>query len=397
MAEIPMNIAFDEELHSKYAKDYDAGNFTSAIKTAILFLTECIRDRTDLDLDGDALITQALSPKSPLIRLNGLRTTSEIDEQTGHMMILQGLYKGIRNPRNHNLKPDDRFTCDSILILVNYYVQIIKKAKTFFDFDEIMGVVNDRHFDRSTEYSEEIAKTIPKNKIFDTLISLIGNTHNRNYQNISYIICSSMELLEDEELNKFYDHCSALLQKTVDHSLIKALVFALNPTWDKIKKASRIRIEGILIEALKNVCFDANQDTDDHGNFYTNYTLNEEGELAAYLRFLPVPYTKKVPIYMIHNSIKSKLELGGLYVEYLMKYFHKFLFIDDEYLNSVYNDVVVKLLGQGDQTLYERLTSGSFAGEEFDPNYSYDDSVSEAINKYEQMQKKNDPVDDVPF
>jgi uncharacterized protein (TIGR02391 family) len=397
MAEIPINIAFDDELHSKYEKEYDAGNFTGAVKTAILFLTECIRDRTDLDMDGDALITKALSPKSPLIRLNGLSTTSEIDEQMGHMMILQGIYKGIRNPRNHNLKSDDRFTCDSILILVNYYVKIIKKAKTFFDFDEIMSVVNDRHFDRSTEYSEEIAGTIPSNKIFDTLISLIDNTKNSNYHNISYIVRSSMELLDEKELNKFYDHCSALLQKTNDHSLIRALVFALNGVWDKIKKASRIRIEGILIDALKNMRFDEIHDTDDYGNYYKNHVLNEEGELAEYLRFLPIPYTKKVPIVLIHNSIKSKLELGGLYVGYVLKYFSNFLFNNHEHLNSIYNDVAVRLLGQGNETLYEELTSGSVADEEFDPYYTYDASVSDAIKKYERAKKKDELLDDVPF
>lgn len=399
MAEIPINIAFDDELHSKYEKEYDAGNFTGAVKTAILFLTECIRDRTDLDMDGDALITKALSPKSPLIRLSGLSTTSEIDEQMGHMMILQGIYKGIRNPRNHNLKSDDRFTCDSILILVNYYVKIIKKAKSFFDFDEIMSVVNDRHFDRSTEYSEEIAGTIPMNKIFDTLISLIDNTKNSNYSNISYIVRSSMKLLDEEELNKFYDHCSALLQKTDDHSLIKALVFALNGAWDKIKKASRIRIEGILIDALENMRFDEFQNTNDYGNYYTDHSLNAEGELAAYLRFLPVPYSKKVPIVLIHNRIKSKLELGGLYVGYVLKYFHDFLFNNHEHLNSIYNDVAVRLLGQGDQTLYEKLTSGSVTDEEFDPYYTYDGSVSDAIRKYERAKKKDElpDEDDVPF
>jgi len=397
MAEIPINIAFDDELHRKFEKEYDAGNFTGAVKTALLFLTECIRGRTDLDLDGDALVTKALSQKLPLIKLNGLSTASEIDEQMGHMMILQGIYKGIRNPRNHNLKSDDRFTCDSILILVNYCVKIIKKAKKFFDFDEIMSVVNDKYFDRSDEYAEEISNTIPKNKIFDTLISLIDNTKDNNYHNISFIICSAIKLLDDEELNKFYDHCSTHLQKTEDHSLIKALVLALNGVWDKIKKASRIRIEGILIDALKNMRFDEIQDIDDYGNYFTNYSLNKEGDLATYLRFLPIPYTKKVPIIVIHNSIKSKLELGDLYVGYVLKYFHGFLFKNHEYLNSIYNDVVVKLLGEGNATLYEKLTSGSVTDDEFDPYYTYDSSVSDAIREYKLKNKQNELLEDVPF
>ena len=192
-----------------------------------------------------------------------------------------------------------------------------------------------------------------------------------------------MKLLHSEELNKFYDHCSTLLQKTNNHCLLKALIFALNDVWHKIKIASRIRVEGILISALKNMRFDAIQDIDDNGNYFTNHILNEEGELAEYLKFLPIPYTKKIPIYVIHNSIKSKLELGGLYVEYVLKHFHGFLFKDHTHLNSIYNDVVVALLSQeNEERLFKELTSGSISGEEFDPYYTYDDSVSDAIMKY---------------
>ena len=54
MPQITLNINFDEDLHSKFQKEYEAGNFTGAVKTSILFLTECIRERTSLDLDGDS-------------------------------------------------------------------------------------------------------------------------------------------------------------------------------------------------------------------------------------------------------------------------------------------------------------------------------------------------------
>jgi hypothetical protein len=170
----------------------------------------------------------------------------------------------------------------------------------------------------------------------------------------------------------------------------------LNDVWDKIKKASRIRVEGILIAALKNMRFDPILDTDDNGNYFMNHILNKEGELAEYLRFLPIPYAKKVPIVLIHNSIKSKLELGGLYVEYVLKYFHGFLFNDHTHLNSIYNAAVVALLGQGNEELYKELTSGSVDGG-YDPYYTYDATIDDAIKKYERAKKKNELSDDLPF
>lgn len=397
MAEKTFNINFDDELYSKFEKEYNAGNFSGAIKTSILFLTECIRDRTDLDLDGDKLITKAFSVKAPLIKFNNLNTTSEKDEQAGNMMILQGLYKGIRNPRNHNLRSDNRFSCDSILILINYYVKKIKKAKLYFDYNEFLNSINDKYFDRSIEYSDEVIKRVPQNKLLDTNIALIKNINQQNYKNISYIILSSIKKLEKEELNKFYEHCSKILQKTEDYSLIKAILFALKDSWQKIERAARIRVESILIKALKNLHFDEFQATNEYNNYYTEYEINEDGLMAAYLKYIPLPLTKKIPITHVHNLIKTKLEKGSHYVDYILKSFHGFLFKDHEYLYRYYNETVIKLLKDRDQTIYKELTSGSVDNEDFNPYYNYDNVVKNAIIEYERETNNNEIEDDIPF
>jgi uncharacterized protein (TIGR02391 family) len=396
MTQIALYIDFDEDLHSKFQKEYESGNFSGAVKTSILFLTECIRDRTDLDLDGDSLITKALSPKAPLIKLNSLNTTSEIDEQTGHMMILQGIYKGIRNPRNHNLKTDDRFTCDSILTLINYYVKMIKKAKTLFDFNEIQTAVNDIHFDPSTEYASELAKTIPENKLLDTIESLLKIVDKSNYKNISYLLSACADLLSLEERQKLYSYCSKLLQKTENYAVMKALVFALHNVWNQIEKLSRIRAEGMLIAALRNADLEEEQVINEFGNYQTDYVLNEEAKLAKYLRFIPIPYTKKVPLITIHHLIESKLENSGLGVDYFLNFFHEFIFDNQERLKTFYNRVMSELLDQGNETLYKKLTAGSLCDGEFEPYYHYDDAVMKAIKRYEERKRK-EPDNDIPF
>jgi uncharacterized protein (TIGR02391 family) len=395
MTQIALYIDFDEDLHSKFQKEYESGNFSGAVKTSILFLTECIRDRTDLDLDGDSLITKALSPKAPLIKLNSLNTTSEIDEQTGHMMILQGIYKGIRNPRNHNLKTDDRFTCDSILTLINYYVKMIKKAKTLFDFNEIQTAVNDIHFDPSTEYASELAKTIPENKLLDTIESLLKIVDKSNYKNISYLLSACADLLSLEERQKLYSYCSKLLQKTENYAVMKALVFALHNVWNQIEKLSRIRAEGMLIAALRNADLEE-EVINEFGNYQTDYVLNEEAKLAKYLRFIPIPYTKKVPLITIHHLIESKLENSGLGVDYFLNFFHEFIFDNQERLKTFYNRVMSELLDQGNETLYKKLTAGSLCDGEFEPYYHYDDAVMKAIKRYEERKRK-EPDNDIPF
>jgi len=384
MAFLTLNISFDNDLYSKIEKEYTSGNFSGVIKTSILYLTECIRERTDLDLDGEKLITTAFSQNSPLIKFNNLNSTSEKDEQTGHMMILQGIYRGIRNPRNHNLKSDDKFTCESILILINYYVTIIKKAKLYFDYNEFVTIINDKYFDKSVEYSDEIIKIIPANKLYDTNMLLIKNSNQNNYKNISYIIMSSIKVFEKNELNKFYKYCSKILQKTDDHSLIKLLVFALKDVWNEIEKAARIRIEGLLIIALENIHFNEIQATNEYNNYYTDYEINEDGLLSTYLRFIPLPFTKKIPITQIISILINKLEHGSNYVGFILKYFHTFIFKDDRYLYRSFNDTVIKLLKDGNQTIYKELTSGLVIDDgEVDPFYEYDDIVKAAIRQFE--------------
>ena len=157
------------------------------------------------------------------------------------------------------------------------------------------------------------------------------------------------------------------------------------------------RIESLLIKSLENLYFNEFQSTDEYNNYYTEHEINEDGLLSAYLRFIPLPLTKKIPISQINNIIKTKLEIGSYYVGFILKSFHAFLFKDHEYLNSYYNETVIKLLDDGNQTIYEKLTSGSVADEEFNPYYDYDHIVKNAIKKYEKVNNNDELEDNIPF
>ena len=134
------------------------------------------------------------------------------------------------------------------------------------------------------------------------------------------------------------------------------------------------------------------------GNFQTEYDLNREAQLAKYLIFIPIPFTKKIPLMDIHNIIKSKLETGSLNFQYFSNFFHKFIFHNDRRLNSCYNGVVLQLLDQGDETLYKELTSGSVYDNDFEPYYEYDGVIMEAIKRFEQRRsQESSKNDDIPF
>ena len=111
---------FDTGLVRCIASKLDNKEYTDALKTALIYLTEQIRDISGLyNLDGDGLITKAFSPANPLIMVNELRTESDKSEQKGTMQILQGIYSAFRNPINHSMLNISENECLRKLIFID--------------------------------------------------------------------------------------------------------------------------------------------------------------------------------------------------------------------------------------------------------------------------------------
>lgn len=47
-------------------------------------------------------MAKAFSERNPIIKLNPLKTQSDMDEQEGFRFLYQGAMKGIRNPKGHD-------------------------------------------------------------------------------------------------------------------------------------------------------------------------------------------------------------------------------------------------------------------------------------------------------
>ena len=275
MTKIPFSISFVDNLYEKIEHEYESGNYNAAIKTAILFLSESIKDRTDLELDGDKLITRAFSIEDPLIKVNALKTQTDRDEQIGFMLLFQGLYKAIRNPRSHNLVVDNKEECESILIFINYLLSVIEKAKPKIDFEEFMGLVNDPFFTKSDQYANEITKSLPKEKILDITLKTCENIDATNYHNIPYIVKSLILLLSKDEKLAFIKTCDLFLLKSTNVTQIKAYIEFLADDWTLIGVASRLRIINLLLKALNEFDFIYENTTNDFGNYETMVYMNE--------------------------------------------------------------------------------------------------------------------------
>jgi uncharacterized protein (TIGR02391 family) len=72
---------------------------------------------------------QAFSPKSPILKFNGLADDSDRNEQKGFMMMFSGAVTGLRNPRAHKLIQDDPERALEFIAFVSLLAKLVDSAK----------------------------------------------------------------------------------------------------------------------------------------------------------------------------------------------------------------------------------------------------------------------------
>jgi hypothetical protein len=88
------NSSLDSLLHTVIREhaypQYLDGHWRDAVLNAFIAVFDLIRNRTGLDLDGDALVTRAFSIQRPMLMLSDLRTESGRNDQAGFFANLSG-------------------------------------------------------------------------------------------------------------------------------------------------------------------------------------------------------------------------------------------------------------------------------------------------------------------
>lgn len=76
-------------------------NYFHAVLEAVKGIAERTRNMSSLTVDGADLFNTAFSVKQPILKINALRTDTEISEQKGFSNMLVGLFGTVRNPVAH--------------------------------------------------------------------------------------------------------------------------------------------------------------------------------------------------------------------------------------------------------------------------------------------------------
>jgi len=131
---LPNKFGFENLLHPIIVKSsyqqYCDGHLRNAVCDSITAIFDCIREKTGLDLDGENLISHALSLTDPYIILSELTSESGRNDQKGFIQIFKGAYQGIRNPKAHSLVHNlTEQKAAQYLVLASLLARRIEEAK----------------------------------------------------------------------------------------------------------------------------------------------------------------------------------------------------------------------------------------------------------------------------
>lgn len=268
-----MNLSeeINSELWKSVEKNYNNENYSGAILDSIHILSDKIREKSGLEGDGCSLVGQAFGIKNPKILINRLQTESEKNIQKGTQDILNGIYTSIRNPRSHDRVKDTKQDADSIILFINYILNIIDVSKNTFQKEKFLERVFDSNYVPDKEYSKLLVRDIPKRERVDIAIDVIRMCKTKDRQNLKYFMDELLSELNDNEIKEVCAIVNEELKYTTEYSLISTLLHIISGKyWRNIERAVLIRIESILIRALNK------------GEYYEEYGIcNDDGELVT--------------------------------------------------------------------------------------------------------------------
>ncbi|GAK56935.1 hypothetical protein U27_03899 [Candidatus Vecturithrix granuli] len=104
------------------------GHYQEAVLNSVKAIMQMIRERAELDLDGEQLVTNVFSVKNPKLVFDTINTKTGENIQGGFMMILQGLVRGVRNPTAHGFENITKSEAMQYLVFASLLANKIENA-----------------------------------------------------------------------------------------------------------------------------------------------------------------------------------------------------------------------------------------------------------------------------
>jgi len=257
-----LETKIDERLWNEIRSSYEDRKYSDAIRDSIFFLSDIIRNKSDLSSDGVSLVSSAFGGNNPKLKINKFQSESDFNEQKGLVHVLMGIYEMIRNPRSHSKIQDDEKIADSIILFIDYLIDLIDRSKSQFSENDYIERVFDPAFVENEKYAKLLVKEIPNKKRLDIFFLVYNEKESGMVTKLKYFFNELFNLFNNNETKQALEIISSELKKTRSDKTVKYILKILPvKLWKEIDEIARLRIENKIIDSIKDGKSFRNRDT----------------------------------------------------------------------------------------------------------------------------------------
>lgn len=262
-----LNKLLRPDLWKAIEAHYEKEDYTESLRDAMFLITELVQELSGLyDMDGTALMRKAFINKGTpeiLITKNETQTEKDIQEGVGH--ILAGLSLAVRNPISHEKTHYTEQDAQSILLYINYLLNLIDTSKGKTKIDDWMDLLYDKDFTSTKRYAETLFKELPAKKRFEVLLQIFKNRHvfeNNKINHFANILFNELTPIEKKE---FISIVNKDLQLCKDNQELRSFLNIFAPIiYQDLDELCKLRIEDLVKHSiisgvyapLKGICGD---------------------------------------------------------------------------------------------------------------------------------------------
>jgi uncharacterized protein (TIGR02391 family) len=320
--------SLDPKLREVVEQRLNSRQYTDAIKSAFLLLTNVLREKSGSTNDGERLVGNALGGTNPIVKLNELQTESEKNFQEGITAITRGLYLAYRNPRNHDLHEDDEETADRVILMIDTVIKVLAKTESFDVEAFVDQKIFDRYFVINQEYVVELINQIPPNHRLTVFKRVLGRIKEGNSNNIQFFVTNLYSLLNPTEIDAVIGLLSEQLENSPENELPSYLMLVRDGMWTNIAKLIKLRIEKMIIESLKRGTRDG------HSSSY-----GSAGILGTYAFPLGKDFEDKNALYeAVHDRLMDSWDTQNYLADYVSLF--PIVFHDEKQVESLISAIL---------------------------------------------------------
>lgn len=370
-----------DDLWKAVETHYQNSDYTAALRDAIFFISELIRERSGLhDKDGAKLVESSFLGKNPSIKINKGETETERNMQEGIGYALKGIMMAIRNPLSHEPIEYQKNDTDTILLFVNYLLSFVDKSKKKTKIEDFLTFIKDSNFPHDEEYAEVLVNEVPKKKRLDLLVEIFNTRDEFSDYSINNFIKKLDERLSVGEREIFVNLIDQELLLCQDDIRLRKFIHFFTPLYYKhLSSLTAKRLERILLKSLIA------------GKVDENGKCCKEGALATWINAkIKMLELREKFIEKLYNKIETSEEDR----EYVLKFFGNAIFNDDEELTEHRKEIIKNYLDAFDRTFVYEMHRQLSAVFDIEPNSTW---AIEFKEKLEQSFQQVREFEDIPF